>query len=193
MPGVCGPGCLRRPVAARSASRPRALSEAILAAADRQAGAHFRACAVGWSWPLGPADTAVAFTCLARLGALYVGEGYTVRSAAQPAGLVSLRLARVDRGVAFSEGQLSGPRTGAAAGDYLIVAGAVNRAQIQAMTIVFSDGNLGMTASGQAPGGAPRIYAFAHTGAASTVRTLTAYGATGRAIFTAPPYPPTAH
>jgi hypothetical protein len=185
---ACGP--------ARAATGSTPLQAAILARARRQARVRFRSCAVQWRWKLGPADGAAAFTCLGAAGALFAGVAYVAAEARAPGGLVALEVTKDDRATAFSEAQLAGlrlapPPSGATAPQhYLIVAGVVNDAGIQAMTAVFSDGHLGMTTINS---GSPRIYAFVNTGGPSTVHTITALGGSGQVLFTAPPFPPRAH
>ena len=186
-------GCGTSPAAATGSP----LQQAILVSARRKAHVGFRSCAVQWQWKLGPADGAAAFTCVGRAGALFAGAAYTAASAPGPAHLVALEVGRDDRATAFSEEQIAGLRQVPASATpaappqhYLVIAGIVNRPQIQAMTAVFSDGNLSLTTINSS---GVRIYAFVNTGAKSTVRTITALGATGKVLFTAPPFPPRAH
>ena len=188
-------GCAAPARAPQAAPAP--LLAAILSAARSQAHINFRTCSIGWTWPLGAGDTATAFTCTARYGALYAGAAYSAPGAPGAAGLVRLQVVRVDHGAAFTETELDGQRlegasstaAGGGSDQYLIVAGVVNRTQILALTVTFGDGQLGMMTLG---GPGPRVYAFVHSGAQTGVRSITAYDAGGQAIFAGPPFPPQA-
>lgn len=194
--GTAAAGCLLLSAcgSAPAAASGSPLQRAIFLSARRKAHVGFRSCTVQWQWKMGPADSAAAFTCVGRGGALFAGAAYTSTSAPGPAHLMALEVGRDNRANAFSEEQVAGlrdvPASAAPAQHYLVIAGIVNRPQIQAMTALFSDGTLDLTTVNTT---GVRIYAFVKTGAPSTIRTLTALAASGRVLFTAPPFPPRAH
>lgn len=158
---------------------PPAIQAAVLQAARGRVPA-ITSCAVGWLRAISTTESAVVFTCMGSGGPY---EGAMYQSAAD--GVTFASVGPVDRRAAFTHNETSGDRSGAQ-GHYEIVSGVVNRNTIDAMTVGYADGSLGLMQIGDAR---PRMYAFVHTGALSAVRNITAYVGNHPA-FVFPPYPP---
>ena len=152
---------------------------AVLAAARKREPA-VATCAVGWVRPISATESAIVFTCMGR-GGPYEGAMYYAPSN----GTAVANVARVDRRPAFTHTETSGDRTGVS-GQYEIISGVVNRGAIDAMTVGYADGSLGMMEIGQAQ---PRMYAFVHVGTVSRINNITAYVGNRPAFVFAPQRP----